>query len=508
MSDNGSGKTNPSPEHQSTSVVVGTAVDPLVGREVGGYLIEAALGEGGMGLVYRARHPFLGRRFAVKVLRPELAADEKLSSNFVREAQTLSGLKHPHIIDIVGFGPLDGQRQYMVMEFLEGRTLENELEEHGALPVHRVLSLAEEILDALEAAHSIDVIHRDLKPSNVFLAKVSGGTTVVKLLDFGLAKLQPSAMAADPGANVAKSTIAGTPDYIAPEQAEGKGVSKLSDLYSFGVMLYEVAKGEKLFQARFMSLDPIHDLIDHHLHSTAPKLGESFPAELEKLVAELLEKDPAKRPQSAALVRQRLKRITKDLERENTRQAPNPMLTRTAKLPEPAIDVEKLVPSRRGPVAAIVLLVFVLVAALGWAMRPEEVVTPPPVIVVAPPPAPTPAPVVPTPAPAPVAEPDDLAPLSDIARAAPKVRMPSPRPSPEGRGSTSECEPNDKWRTVARAHMQELQQLAANKGSAAAWDRFQDAEGPLTTAIGAASTGAECGAVEKKIQQLARELSR
>ena len=196
MSD--SGKTNPSPEHQAASeVVLGTTVDPLVGREVGGYVIEKALGEGGMGLVYQARHPFLGRRFAVKVLRPELAADEKLSSNFVREAQTLSGLKHPHIIDIVGFGPLDGQRQYMVMEFLEGSTLEAELEEHGALPVHRVLELSEEILDGLEAAHSIDVIHRDLKPSNVFLARVSGGTQVVKLLDFGLAKLQPQELGAD-----------------------------------------------------------------------------------------------------------------------------------------------------------------------------------------------------------------------------------------------------------------------------------------------------------------------
>jgi serine/threonine-protein kinase len=510
MSDNGSGKTNPSPEHQSTSVVVGTAVDPLVGREVGGYLIEAALGEGGMGLVYRARHPFLGRRFAVKVLRPELAADEKLSSNFVREAQTLSGLKHPHIIDIVGFGPLDGQRQYMVMEFLEGRTLENELEEHGALPVHRVLSLAEEILDALEAAHSIDVIHRDLKPSNVFLTKVSGGTTVTKLLDFGLAKLQPSALASDGVASVAKSTIAGTPDYIAPEQALGKGVSKLSDLYSFGVVLYEVLKGEKLFSARFMSLDPIHDLIDHHLNSVAPKLGDSFPAELERLVAELLEKDPQKRPQSAALVRQRLKRIRKDLERENTRQAPNPMLSRTAELPLPEADVAKLVPSRKGPVA-VVLLVLLLVPAVWSLTRPSEVVAPPaPVIVVAPPPPPPPVAVTPDPVAAP-AEGDDLAPLSEIARSNAQVRVPSPRPSPEGKGRTGalpECEPNEKWRTTVRAHMQELQQLAANKGSAAAWDRFQDAEGPLTTAIGAASTGAECGAVEKKIQQLARELSR
>src|SRR3954468_5591816 len=103
------------------------ADDSLLGQNVGGYIVEQPLGEGGMGLVYRARHPILNRRFAIKVLRPEVAADASVSRNFVREAQTLSGLKHPHIVDIVGFGPLDESRQYMVMEFLEGRTLEDEL---------------------------------------------------------------------------------------------------------------------------------------------------------------------------------------------------------------------------------------------------------------------------------------------------------------------------------------------------------------------------------------------
>ena len=510
------------PKQEAASAVAGKAVDPLVGREVGGYVIESALGEGGMGLVYQARHPFLGRRFAVKVLRPELAADEKLSSNFVREAQTLSGLKHPHIIDIVGFGPLDGQRQYMVMEFLEGRTLEAELEEHGALPIHRVLALAEEILDGLEAAHSIDVIHRDLKPSNVFLARVSGGAQMVKLLDFGLAKLQPQALAGDVGAPAASSTIAGTPDYIAPEQARGMGVSKLSDLYSFGVVLFELLKGQKLFAPKFMSLDPIHDLIDQHLHAEAPKLGEMFPEELEKLVAELLEKDPKKRPQSVQLARQRLRRITKDLQREQTRQGPNPMTTRTAELPLSEADVQKLVPSRKGPLLVVAILAL-LAPALLWATRNTEAPpTPPPVIVLAPP-----APVA-----VPSAEPaeplDELAPLSEIERKkrAAAVSSPAPsstpapetapspkaRPAPEAKAAAPapapDCEPNDRWRAAVRAHMQELQQLAASKGSAAAWDRFENAEGPLTSAVTSASTGSECAAVEKKIQQLAKELSR
>lgn len=173
---------------------VALAADDLIGKEVGGYIVESPVGEGGMGLVYRARHPILNRHFAIKVLRPEAAADARISENFEREAQTLSSLKHPHIIDIVGFGVLADGRQYMVMEFVKGQTLYQELEQGGQLELHRALKLADQILDGLDAAHSVGVIHRDLKPSNVLIAKVSGGSEVLKLLDFGLAKQQPESL--------------------------------------------------------------------------------------------------------------------------------------------------------------------------------------------------------------------------------------------------------------------------------------------------------------------------
>ncbi len=479
--------------------------DPLVGREVGGYVIEAPLGEGGMGLVYQARHPFLGRRFAIKVLRPELAEDQQLSANFVREAQTLSGLKHPHIIDIVGFGPLDDQRQFMVMEFLDGRTLEAELHEFGALPLHRALSLAEEILDGLEAAHSIDVIHRDLKPSNVFLSRVSGGKQVVKLLDFGLAKLAPAVLAGDQNAAAsARSAIAGTPDYIAPEQALGEGVSKLSDLYSFGAMFYEVLTGKKVFWAHESSLDPIHELLQQHLHKRAPRLGEAFPEDLDLLVSELLEKDPKNRPQGVQYVRQRLRKLTRDLQRELTQQRPNPMLLQTAEIPARLASPPR---AMRWPVVVAALVLMAGAATAWWAAgEPER----PAAVVTAPLPLPVPVPVAPSA--------EELEPLARLSPA-PKVEALKRDPLPDRKGlrvpaqvskqvALPECEVNDRWRTAVRGHLRELQQKAASKGTSVAWTRFEDAEGPLTASIASAESNVDCAAVERHIQQLAKELSR
>ncbi len=491
------------------SVMVGPEVDPLVGREVGGYVIESSLGEGGMGLVYQARHPFLGRRFAIKVLRPELASDRLLSSNFVREAQTLSGLKHPHIIDIVGFGPLDAHREYMVMEFLDGITLEAELAEQGTLSVPRVLALADQILDGLEAAHSIDVIHRDLKPSNVFLARVSGGGQVVKLLDFGLAKLQPQAIAGAELTASALSTIAGTPDYIAPEQARGRGISKLSDLYSFGAMLFELLTGAKLFAAAPDAKDPIRELITHHLETRAPELGDGFPEDLGRLVAELLEKDPSLRPQSAQLVRQRLRKLGRELQREETRQAPNPLLA-VSEGPgsQPRLDAPLLAqPPRRLLLPILGGAVVVLLGAVVLAGSKPETAPVPEVVSAVASPAPVVAeqPTLPAPMPEPVLE--DLEPLPNmLARPRARVRKVEVIAPKEAAEAAVSCDPDDRWRAAARAHLQELQQLAAS--DATRFARFEAVEGSITSAIGAAESSANCAAVDRQIQKLAQEMTR
>lgn len=489
-------------------VVLGPEADPLVGREVGGYVIEFALGQGGMGLVYQARHPFLGRRFAIKVLRPELAADLTFSSNFVREAQTLSGLKHPHILDIVGFGVLDQQRQFMVTEFLDGHTLEKELAAHGALPVPRALDLAEQILDGLEAAHSIDVIHRDLKPSNVFLARQSGGREVVKLLDFGLAKRQPQALNADEATSAVRSVIAGTPAYIAPEQALGQGVSKLSDLYSFGVMLFELLKGRPPFAAGPDASDPVRALLQLQLFQKAPNLGDTFPEALEQLVAELLEKDSAARPQSVKQVRQRLRRVAFDLQGSEPRQFEGAPSART--LPNLAdLEARALRPSRRPLVLGIASL-SLLVPGLWW-LTQGSAEKPPAALLSTVQAAPS---ALPAPAPAPQGPLllDELEPLTALAlqkkrSATSPKRSPVIAEAPALPAAVGGCEPTERWRVASRHHLQELQQLAANRNDAAVWTRFEDAEGALSAAINTAETTAHCAAVERRIKQLAKELS-
>ncbi len=310
-----------------------TPHDPLIGQDVGGYVVEQPLGEGGMGLVYRARHPILNRHFAIKVLRPEVAEDARVSGSFEREAQTLSSLKHPNIIDIVGFGPLGDRRQYMVMEFLEGRTLEAELRLVGPLPPERALRLADQILDALAAAHSVNVIHRDLKPSNVFLARLSGGAELVKLLDFGLAKVQPEALSLEPGTGVTgASVVCGTPEYFSPEQAQGQPASRSSDLYSFGVMLFEVLTGQLPFQVDLARANRAGELLRLHRQQQAPTLcavagSYVFSEELEESIADLLKKRPAERPSSAATVRSRLQRAARGVQDQVTRQQRNPLLS-------------------------------------------------------------------------------------------------------------------------------------------------------------------------------------
>lgn len=536
----------------SGAVIVDASVgDPLLGRDVGGYLIEAPLSSGGMGLVYRARHPLLGRAFAVKVLRPEFADDDQLNGNFVREAQTLSGLKHPNIIDIVGFGPLDGQRQYMVMEFLEGRSLQDELHQQGPLPLSRVLELAEPILSALEAAHSVDVIHRDLKPANVFLSRISGGGEVVKLLDFGLAKLQPQLLAGVPGAAAGQSVIAGTPEYIAPEQALGKAASRASDLYSFGVLLFELLTG----QTPFVAADGegrIKELLELHVSAPAPGVAgaclEPVPEDLERLVEELLRKDPLERPPSAAAVRQRLRRLQREVQQASTRQVRNPFLEVPEAPPvlvpdRPTADLGEALRPRRWPVLLLGVSVMLLVVALAGLRRGAPVAAgePPsanPASLAAPPVDATTSPAAearPQPGVGPVASPtstgtspppanptasppraagkspgatppsrdDELAPLAAVA--------PSPKPArrtaaPTFQVTHFECEPDEAWRAASRGHLQELQQLAAARGQVA-FTRFEALEPRLSKAIDAADDGAACDAVDRRIRQLAKELS-
>ena len=458
---------------------------------MGGYLVVEPLGQGGMGLVYRARHSLLNRSFAIKVLRPEIALDAVSSRNFEREAQTLSSLKHPSIIDIVGFGLMDDGRHYMVMEFLLGRTLEQELSDNGRLDADRALALSDEVLDALSAAHSVDVIHRDLKPSNVFLEKISGGREVVKLLDFGLAKQQPVALTARDAGELGASVIAGTPEYISPEQSLGRPASTLSDLYSFGVMLFEMLSGSLPFKPDpSLEKEPrVLELMTRHVHQAAPTLHDAapdvrFPEGLAEIVADLLQKNPDQRPSSAQTVQKRLAQIRRRLQQEVTQHQPNPLLLggpRSAPLP--------MVKSNRRPALYALgagLLFLLLAGAWSWERAPvpaaQVIAITPPVSIVAEPPV-VAVPVAAEPEPPPP-EPTELDDLEGLGSMKPR-RIARPGPA---------CVPDAEWKKRARADLNDVATRAATSSAEVTlW--VADREGGLSAAIEAASGEKQCRAV-------------
>jgi serine/threonine protein kinase len=501
--------------------------DALVGRSVGGFVIEQPLGEGGMGLVYLARHPILNRRFAVKVLRPEAAQNAWVARSFMREAQTLSALKHPHVVDIVDFGQLDDERQYMVMEYLEGKTLAHELAEQGRLPCVTALQMADQILDALAAAHSVDVIHRDLKPANVILARISGGREVVKLLDFGLSKIAPTALAGE--VQEGRSALAGTPEYVAPEQARGQPACKQSDLYSFGVMLFEMLTGQLPFALAEGRTDRTVWLLNMHANMPAPKItplpnGSPFPADLEILVAALLAKQPQDRPQTAADARTQVQKILQTLARDEAMALAPPTVQTPKVQPPPKVDtisMELAVPPRNsapwiigGAVAGVIALTAFLLSGSSEnqpRIAPGETVV---TVRTAQPP--------PTPAPAPAKTEDAVVPLQPDPKLVAKVEpLPEPAPKPAEpapvaakveprkkplRAPVEECDPSPKWRASAQGRLQEVQQLAAGAGNARSWSLFEKAEPSLIDAIAKAETPAQCGEVEQRIRSLARSV--
>ena len=292
---------------QSPAIPSG-ARDPLIGTRVGDYLVEALIGEGGVGLVYRATQPDIGKTVALKVLRNEVAENPDEMRRLLAEAKAVNAIRHSGIIDVFGFNKLPNGQQYIVMEFLEGSPLDEVIDQSAPLPLTEVIDTLDEVLAALAAAHRAGVVHRDLKPNNIFKARRPDGTRYMKLLDFGLAK-EGSVQ----GGSVAQTRIhmaVGTPEYIAPEQACGMPVSPKTDLYALGVVAFEMLTGVR----PFISDNPL-ELLAMHVENPAPSLnsrGAEMPDEVESLVKSLLAKDPKDRPASADAVRASLAAIRKN----------------------------------------------------------------------------------------------------------------------------------------------------------------------------------------------------
>jgi serine/threonine-protein kinase len=238
--------------------------DDLIGRHIGGYRIAARIGKGGMGAVYVGIHPTLGKRVAVKVLLAELAGSEELRRRFFEEARAAAALDHPGVVEILDLALLPDGRCYILMEHLDGESLGAMLRRRGPLPPAEACAIAVQILSALAAAHARGIVHRDLKPANLFVARTSERPRV-KVLDFGIAKLQPA-----PGTDglTATHAVLGTPGYMAPEQASGRArtVDARADVYAVGVVLYEMLAGQRPFE----SPDWVQLLVEQRTHAPAP----------------------------------------------------------------------------------------------------------------------------------------------------------------------------------------------------------------------------------------------
>ncbi len=262
----------------------------MIGQVVGNYKISAKLGEGGMGVVYMAEHPVIGKKVALKVLHGELARNPEVISRFFNEARAVNLIGHPNIVDVIDLGHTEDGSPYFTMELLAGESLGERIRREGRLSVAAAVEVADQVLDALAAAHGKGIVHRDMKPENVFLVRRGAGTRV-KVLDFGIAKLQREAGAMH---KTQTGSVLGTPLYMSAEQCRGAGgVDHRSDIYSFAVVLFEMLAGRPVFVG-----DGFADLLRQHLVEPPPSVRiwrADVPAALEAAIFRALQKEPADR---------------------------------------------------------------------------------------------------------------------------------------------------------------------------------------------------------------------
>ncbi|MCA9582418.1 MAG: serine/threonine protein kinase, partial [Myxococcales bacterium] len=328
--------------------------DKLLGRVVDGrYRVDKKIGQGGMGNVYLATHVVLNRRFALKVLAGDMARDPEVVLRFQQEAQAASAIGQQNIIDISDFGQLPDGTAYFVMEYLDGLSLTDAFESQGGFSIEETTHIVRQIATALGAAHGQGIVHRDLKPDNIILVKREETDHFVKVLDFGIAKVGGAA------SKLTKTgVIFGTPHYMAPEQAAGQSIDHRADVYSLGIILYEMCVGKVPFDA-----DTYMAILSKHMFEPPPipkaELGERELGPFEGIVLRALAKKPEDRYASMDDLLHDLQRV------EGGERVRADDAVRAALQSQPPPPGSEGLPMRRVPTFALVVLGLLLVGGIG-----------------------------------------------------------------------------------------------------------------------------------------------
>jgi serine/threonine protein kinase len=291
---------NPSVGDSSSGVGTGSRkADPLIGTLVAGrYRILELLGRGGMGVVYKARHEMMDRTVAIKLLLPQLVSDESAAARFQREARASSKINHANIIALHDFGRTDDGVPYIVMDYIEGESLSEILKREKQLGTTRTVHIFGQVCDALQHAHDLGIIHRDLKPGNIMIVQNEDERDIVKVVDFGIAKMYESEEGHDAQKLTTTGELFGSPVYMSPEQCGGYELDARSDIYSLGCVIYETLTGKLPCAGR-----TVLETISKQLASAPPSFSDArpdlyIPEWVEQIVMRSLQKDRGKRQQS------------------------------------------------------------------------------------------------------------------------------------------------------------------------------------------------------------------